>query len=79
MGRKAALRDSGLLIGHPVFPFQAAFPKGTTAAAVASACSPRGCRPVLFEDVPERRFKVALPGQQVFEKLNAEKLDGLFE
>jgi hypothetical protein len=30
----------------------------------------------LFEHVPKRRCKVAISGQQVFEKIHAEKLDG---
>jgi len=33
----------------------------------------------LVENVPEGRFKVAIPGQQVFEELNAEKLDSPIE
>jgi hypothetical protein len=38
-----------------------------------------GCYPVLFENVPEGRFKITIPGQEIFEKLNAEKFDGLLE
>jgi hypothetical protein len=48
-------------------------------AAIASTCSPRRRDSALVENVPEGRFKVAVPGQQVFEELNAEKLDGSIE
>ena len=67
------------MVGQFVFPFQAAVPKRTTAAAIASARGPGGCDPALFENVFEGRFKIAIPGQEVFEKLNAEKLDGPLE
>jgi hypothetical protein len=33
----------------------------------------------LVENVPEGRFNVAIPGQQVFEERNAEKLDSPIE
>ena len=59
-----------------VFLFQAAVSKRTTAAAIASTCSPRERDSALVENVPEGRFKVAIPGQQVVEKLDAEERDG---
>jgi len=33
----------------------------------------------LLENLPERRFKIAIPGQEVFEKFDAEKFDCLLE
>jgi hypothetical protein len=77
--RKTSLRDFPLLICQVVFPFQAAFPKWTATAAIASTRSPRGCDPVLFENVPEGRFKIAIPGQQVFEEFDAEERDTSLE
>jgi hypothetical protein len=32
-------------------------------------------RTVLFENMQEGRFKITIPGQEVFEKLNAKKFD----
>ena len=62
-----------------VFPFQAAVSKGTTAAAIASTCCPWRRDLVLFENVPKGRSKIAMAGQQVFEVLYAEMLDGPME
>src|SRR5205085_1979601 len=39
----------------------------------------RGRDPALLENVPEMRFKIAMPGQKVFEKFDAEKFDCLLE